>query len=94
MSNNSTHITDYKVLARVFIVLMFFTFLTIMVTSLHMAVFSVTIALLIAGTKGFLVLSYFMHLKYESLLLRILVAMVFVLFALIVVITFIDYAFR
>ena len=35
-----------------------------------------------------------MHLKYESLLLRILVGMVFVLFALIVLITFIDYAYR
>jgi len=39
-------------------------------------------------------LTYFMHLKYESLLLRILVAMIFVLYAVIVLITFIDYAYR
>jgi cytochrome c oxidase subunit 4 len=55
---------------------------------------TLTVAMLIACVKSFIVLSNFMHLKYESLLLRILVAMVFVLFALIVAITFIDYAFR
>ena len=73
---------------------MFLTFLTISITSFHLGAFTVTVALLIAGVKGFLVLSYFMHLKYESLLLRILVGMVFVLFIVIVLITFIDYAYR
>jgi len=73
---------------------MLLTFLTISVTSFHLGAFTVTVALLIAGLKGFLVLSYFMHLKYESLLLRILVGVVFVLFIVIVLITFIDYAYR
>jgi cytochrome c oxidase subunit 4 len=68
--------------------------MTILVTSFELGAFTVTVALLIASVKVFLVLSYFMHLKYESLLLRILVGMVFLLFALIIVITFIDYAFR
>ena len=94
MANNTTHTTEYRVLARVLLLLMFFTFLTISVTAYHLAAFSVTVALLIASTKGFFVLTYFMHLKYESLLLRILVAMIFVLYALIILITFIDYAFR
>ncbi|NDP22658.1 MAG: cytochrome-c oxidase [Paludibacter sp.] len=94
MANNISHTTEYKVLARVLLVLMFLTFTTIAITSFDLKTFSVTVALLIAGTKAFLVLSYFMHLKYESVLLRILVAMVFVLFAIIVLITFIDYAFR
>ncbi len=94
MANNTTHTTEYKVLARVLLVLMFFTFLTISVTTYHLAAFSVTVALLIASVKGFFVLTYFMHLKYESTLLRILVAMIFVLYAVIILITFIDYAFR
>ena len=94
MSNNHSHITDYKVLVRILLVLMFFTFLTISITSFNLAAFTVTVAMLIAGFKGFLVLSYFMHLKYESLLLRILVAMIFLLFAVIVLITFIDYSYR
>ena len=94
MSNNHSHITDYKVLVRILLVLMFFTFLTISITSFNLAAFTVTVAMLIAGFKGFLVLSYFMHLKYESLLLRILVAMIFLLFAVIVLITVIDYSYR
>ena len=94
MANNTTHTIEYKTLAKVLAVLMFLTFITIAITAVHLGPLTVTAALLIAGVKSFLVLSNFMHLKYESLLLRILVAMVFVLFALIVVITFIDYAFR
>jgi cytochrome c oxidase subunit 4 len=94
MSDKTTHITEYKVLVRVLLTLLFFTVLTIGVTSFHLAAFTVTVALLIAGVKGFLVLSYFMHLKYESVLLRVLVGMIFVLFALIVLITFIDYSYR
>jgi cytochrome c oxidase subunit IV len=94
MANNVSHTTDYKVLVKVVFVLMFLTFLTIFVTSLHLAAFSVTVALLIAGVKGFMILTYFMHLKYESMLLRILVALIFVLYAVIILITFIDYAYR
>jgi cytochrome c oxidase subunit 4 len=94
MANNVSHITEYKTLARVVLVLMFLTFLTITVTSFHLGAFSVTVALLIAGVKAFMILTYFMHLKYESVLLRVLVAMIFVLYAVIVLITFIDYAYR
>lgn len=94
MANNTSHTTEYRVLARVLIILMLLTFLTISVTSYHLGAATVTIALLIAGVKGFMVLSYFMHLKHENLLLRILVGMVFVLFILIVLISFIDYAYR
>jgi cytochrome c oxidase subunit IV len=94
MANNTTHTIEYKALSKTLLILLFLTFVTITVTSIHLGPLTVGIALLIACTKSFIVLSNFMHLKYESLLLRILVAMVFVLFALVVIITFIDYAFR
>ena len=94
MANNTTHTIEYKALIKNLLVLLFLTLTTILVTSFHLGALTVTVALLIAGVKVYLVLSNFMHLKYESLLLKILVAMVFVLFAIIVIITFIDYAFR
>lgn len=94
MANNVSHTTAYKVLGKVLLVLLLLTFLTIAVTSIHLGVLNVTVALLIAGIKATIVLSYFMHLKHESLLLRILVGMVFALFALVIVITFVDYAYR
>jgi cytochrome c oxidase subunit 4 len=94
MANNNSHTTSYKILGRVLISLLILTFLTIYVTSFHLAALTVSIALLIAGVKGFLVMYYFMHLKYESLLLRILVSMTIVLFIVIVLVTFIDYSYR
>lgn len=94
MEHNTPHITEYRVLGRILLVLLFLTMVTIGVTSLELGTLTVTVALLIACVKVFLVLIYFMHLKYESWLLRILVGMVFLLFLLIIVITFIDYAYR
>ena len=94
MANNVSHITEYKTLARVVLVLMFLTFLTITVTSFHLGAFSVTVALLIAGVKAFMILPYFMHFPYESVLLRVLVAMIFVLQSGVVRNTTIDYAYR
>lgn len=94
MANNHSHTTEYVVLARVLLVLLFFTLVTISVTSHHLAAFSVTVALVIASVKSFMVLSYFMHLKYERILLRILAGMIFALYAVIILITFIDYAYR
>ncbi len=94
MSEHTPHITPYRTLGIILLILLTLTFVTIEITSIHLGAFTVTAALLIAGIKGFIVLTYFMHLKHESLLLKILVAMVFVLFAIIVLITFIDYAYR
>ncbi len=94
MANNTTHTIEYQSLSKTLLILLFLTFVTITIASVQLGAFTLAVALLIACVKSFIVLSHFMHLKYESLLLRILVAMVFVLFALIVAITFIDYAFR
>jgi len=44
--------------------------------------------------KGSTVLIYFMHLKYEKRFLQIIVAGIFVVYALVIVITFIDYLLR
>ncbi|HLP05509.1 MAG TPA: cytochrome C oxidase subunit IV family protein [Paludibacter sp.] len=94
MANNTSHITGYLVLAKVLLVLMLLVFITVTVTSLSLAPYSIMIALLIAGVKSFLVLSYFMHLRYETLALKLLVGMVFLLYAALLVFTFVDYAFR
>jgi len=90
----SAHITPYLTLATVLVVLLALTFVTIEITSFDLKAWNVTLALLVACVKGYLVLSYFMHLKYENLLIKILVGMVIVLFALVIIITYIDYLFR
>jgi cytochrome c oxidase subunit 4 len=50
--------------------------------------------LIIASIKVTIVITYFMHMKFESLFLKLMIAGVFVIFALVIIITFIDYFFR
>jgi cytochrome c oxidase subunit 4 len=88
------HISSYSSLAIVLIVLLFLTFLSVFVATLHFSTFAVGVALLIAAVKGTTVLVYFMHLKYEKRFLQIIVAGIFVIYALVIVITFIDYLLR
>lgn len=94
MENRSSHITSYSLYGVILTILLVLTMISVLVTKWHLGPLSVGIALLIAGIKGRTVLLYFMHLKYENLLLKIMVSGVFVLYGLVIIITFIDYLFR
>ena len=94
MSNNESHITSYALNFKVLLVLLALTTITILVIKLHLGAFTVAMALTLASIKTAIVLTYFMHLKFENLILRLMVGGVFLLFAIIIVITFIDYYFR
>jgi cytochrome c oxidase subunit 4 len=89
-----SHVTSYKTLGYVLILLLVLTTITINVTSYNLKAWNVAIALTIAGIKGYFVLTYFMHLKYENRILRAFVLVVFSLFITIFAITFIDYLYR
>lgn len=93
-NEKSHHIQSYFTLGTVLTILLALTTLTVIVAGLHLGAFSVAAALLVASVKAFIVLSFFMHLKYESLFIRLMVAGVFLLFAIVIVITFIDYLTR
>jgi len=94
MEHEKHHILSYQELAKVLIALLVLTAITVFVASLHLGAFSVAVALIIACVKVFIVLSFFMHLKYENLFIKLMVGGVFAIFALVVIITFIDYLLR
>lgn len=94
MDNHENHITSYFTNGKVLVVLLFLTFITVAVTGIELGPLTVTAALLIACVKGYVVLTYFMHLKYEQPFFKYMVIGVFILFALIIALTFFDYAFR
>jgi cytochrome c oxidase subunit IV len=94
MENTPHHVSSYSQLTRVLILLLALTFLTVAITSIHLGPLTVAVALIIASVKVFLVLIFFMHLKYESLFLKLMVSGVFLLFALVIITTFIDYLTR
>lgn len=94
MKNHDNHITSYTLNGTVLLVLLLLTTISILVVKLHFGAFTIAVALILASIKSAIVLTYFMHLKFENLLLRLMVVGVFLLFAIVVVITFIDYYFR
>jgi cytochrome c oxidase subunit IV len=94
MEKEHDHIVPYLSHGKILVILLFLTCLTIAVTMIHLTTFTVTIALTIASIKGFLVMYYFMHLRYEKKIFKVVGFGVIVLFALIVLITFLDYLNR
>ena len=94
MNNEETHISSYRSHAIVLVALLTLTTISVLVTGWHFGANSVVVALLIASIKVRTVITYFMHMKSESLFMRLMVTGVFALYALVIIITFIDYYFR
>ena len=94
MKNHDDHISSFSLNWTVLLILLILTTISVLAIKIHFGAFTVAVALIIASVKAGIVLTYFMHLKFESLLLRLMVGGVFLLFAIVVVITFIDYYFR
>ena len=94
MSNEKHHIIPYRVYIYILLALFALTFASIGITSIKLGEYTVAGALIFASIKSFLVLTYFMHLKYDKPYIRAMVAFVFVIFAVVIVITFLDYLYR
>ena len=94
MISEEKHVTDYAVYAKVLSGLLVLTTLTILVPWINLTAATVMIALLIASTKAGIVMTYFMHLKMEMILFRILVIMVLLVYLSVILLTFSDYMFR
>jgi len=88
------HISYYGVYILVWLALVIFTAITVTVSGMNLGRLSILSALLIAGIKSTLVLSYFMHLKYEKGVFQILIPLVLITFAIFLGLTFSDVAFR
>jgi len=96
MSKNDEkhHIVPYRTFLLVLLALLAFTFISIGVTNYNLGPVTVLVALLLATFKTILVLTYFMHLKYDVKLFGILVAAVLAVIGVVIFITFLDYLFR
>ena len=94
MENEKHHIVPYRTYIVILVALIALTFISIGITNIELGSFTVTGALLLASVKSYLVLTYFMHLKYDKPYIKIMVGFVFAVFLVVIVITFIDYFFR
>lgn len=94
MSQEKHHIVPYKVFFIVLIALLIFTFASIGITGIELGAYTVAGALLFAVIKSYLVLTYFMHLKYDKRYIKIMVGFVFAIYVVVIIITFLDYLYR
>ena len=70
------------------------TILSVWVTHFDLTTFSVFVALSIASVKAYLVAAYFMHLKFESKILSIMVILTVLVFITFIILTLLDYSNR
>ena len=92
--NNKPHIVPYRVHLTVLAFLIIMTLISVGVTHIYLGAVTVTIALLLATIKSSLVLSYFMHLKFDQKFFALMVIGVFTLIAVVIIVTFLDYLYR
>jgi len=78
----------------VWLALLVLTAATITAAGLHFGNFSVLAAIAIATIKGGLVLMYFMHLKYEERVFKLMLGLALFTLTVIMVLTFVDVAWR
>jgi len=94
MGEHKQHITGYGTHLAVLAVLLVLTVITVAITQFELGPYNTTAAMLIAGIKGFVVLAWFMHLKFESSFYKIMVTLVIAIFLLVLFVTFFDYSYR
>jgi cytochrome c oxidase subunit 4 len=94
MEHKNHHIVGYITQMWVWIALLILTVLTVSSVLIDLKNFVVFAALLIASIKAFIVLSYFMHLKFDNKLLSIMLGLALLVFVSFILLTFLDYSFR
>lgn len=94
MSAENNHVVPYKTYVYVLIGLIALTLSSIAITEIELGSLAVAGALTFAIIKSYLVLTWFMHLKYDKPYLVLMVVFVFAVILVTVVVTFIDYLYR
>lgn len=88
------HVVGYGTYVLIWLALLVFTALTVSVAGMDLGRLSVITALAVATAKSGLVLNYFMHLKYEDRVFKIMLLVSIVTLATILGLTFFDIAYR
>jgi cytochrome c oxidase subunit 4 len=93
---HKVHIVSYRDHASTFLGLVLLTIMTVTVSVFGADLYTLTVltALTIASTKAILVALYFMHLKYDPKIYRIMIGVVLLLFVVFATLTLIDYVIR
>jgi cytochrome c oxidase subunit 4 len=94
MEETKTHHVATKTYIFVWVALLCLTGLTIKAAQMRMGEWSMVANILIASTKASLVLWFFMHLKYEKRLFKLLIFVPLITISVIIGMTFFDIWYR
>jgi cytochrome c oxidase subunit IV len=88
------HVVTPVTYTIVFVILLIFTGLTVLAAYIDMGILNPVVALAIASIKAVIVILFFMHVKYQSKLIKMTVAAGFFTFAALITMTLSDYISR
>jgi len=94
MEENKGHFVATKTFVAVWIALICLTGLTIKAAQMQMGKWSMVANIVIASSKASLVLWFFMHLKYEKRLFKLLLFVPLITISIIIGLTFVDIWYR
>ena len=92
--HESEHILPYGFLAQILAGLVLLTAVTVGVSYIDWGFLNVPIALFVASSKATLVLLFFMHIKYEGMVIKVSFISTMLVLAFLISFTFWDVAFR
>lgn len=94
MDPHNNHISPYKDHIMVLLGLIALTVITVAITSIELGALNTAAALVIASIKAGIVLMYFMHLRFDQRIYRIMTFLVIALVILVIAATVFDYLTR
>jgi cytochrome c oxidase subunit 4 len=94
MNNEKQNPHPFSTYLLIWLGLLVLTGVTVTVAGLNLGNLSVLGAILIAAVKGTLVVLFFMHIKYEDRVFKIMLGVAIITLAVIMVLTFVDTSFR
>jgi cytochrome c oxidase subunit 4 len=94
MSDSTHHIVSYRTYGLILLLLIVLTSVSVAVTQIELTRWTTVVALLLASAKSSFVLAVFMHLKFDQRIYRVMAILIFLLVAVVIIITFLDYMFR
>jgi cytochrome c oxidase subunit 4 len=94
MNKEKQNIHPFSTYLSIWFGLLVLTGVTVTVAGLNLGNLSVLGAILIAAVKSTLVVLFFMHIKYEDRVFKIMLGVAIITLVVIMVLTFIDVSFR
>lgn len=84
----------YGIYILIWLGLISLTVITVSLAGLNLTGLTVITALTIATVKSALVMNYFMHIKYETMIFKVFIAVCVIIFIVMIVLTFFDLTYR